>query len=214
MADRDSPSFQETDHEKERTAMLQSSIRKRVITAVLSSIAYLLMMLEIPYPGSVFLKFDFSDLPALAALILFGPGSALTVEALKNVLHYLIQGSGTGVPIGEAANFVSAAVLILPLWLIYKRNQTLKGLLLGLGAGTAAMALIMSIFNYYVILPAYTFFLGMEQMNTEQIYQFIVLGILPFNLIKGILISVIFTMVYIRMKAWFEQKSVQAGRSI
>ncbi|MGD6815718.1 ECF transporter S component [Metabacillus sp. 84] len=194
--------------------MLQSSIRKRVITAVLSSIAYLLMMLEIPYPGSVFLKFDFSDLPALAALILFGPGSALTVEALKNVLHYLIQGSGTGVPIGEAANFVSAAVLILPLWLIYKRNQTLKGLLLGLGAGTAAMALIMSIFNYYVILPAYTFFLGMEQMNTEQIYQFIVLGILPFNLIKGILISVIFTMVYIRMKAWFEQKSVQAGRSI
>ncbi|MBS2969449.1 ECF transporter S component [Metabacillus sp. KIGAM252] len=191
--------------------MVQSSIRKRVITAVLSSIAYLLMMLEIPYPGSVFLKFDFSDLPALAALILFGPGSALTVEALKNILHYFIQGSGTGVPIGEAANFVSAALLILPVWFFYKRNQAVKGLLIGLGAGTIAMTVLMAVFNYYVILPAYTYFLGAQQMNAEQIYQFIILGILPFNLIKGILISVIFTMVYVRMKAWFEQKSVQTG---
>ena len=46
--------------------MVQNKLRKRVITAVLSSIAFLLMMLEIPYPGSAFLKIDFSDLPALA----------------------------------------------------------------------------------------------------------------------------------------------------
>ena len=60
------------------------------------------------------------------------------------------------------------------------------------------MAVLMSVFNYYVALPVYTYLMGMPQMNAEQIYKFIIIGILPFNLIKGILVSAIFTMVYIR----------------
>ncbi|AZB44881.1 ECF transporter S component [Bacillus sp. FJAT-42376] len=191
--------------------MVQSKLRKRVVTAVLSSIAYLLMMLEIPYPGSAFLKIDFSDVPALAAMILFGPGSALLVEALKNVLHYFLQGSGTGIPIDQASNFIAGACLILPAWFVYKKNQTVKGLIMGASAGILSMAVLMSVFNYYVALPVYTYFMGMPQMNAEQIYKFIIIGILPFNLIKGILVSAIFTMVYIRMKSWFDQKSIQTG---
>ena len=41
---------------------------------MLSSIAYLLMMLDFPFPGlPPFLKIDFSDVPALIAAIIFGP---------------------------------------------------------------------------------------------------------------------------------------------
>ncbi|MTH52212.1 ECF transporter S component [Bacillus mangrovi] len=191
--------------------MIQNKLTRTVTTAVLSSMAFLLMLLEIPYPGSAFLKIDFSDIPALAALILFGPGAALTVEALKNVLHYFLQGSGTGVPIDQLSNFIAAALLILPAWFIYKRTQTVKGLMAGLAAGTLSMAVLMSVFNYFVALPVYTYLMGMPKMNAAEIYQFIVIGILPFNLIKGFLISAVFTMVYIRMKAWFDQKSVQTS---
>ena len=58
-----------------------------------SSIAYLLMMLDFPFPGlPPFLKIDFSDVPALIAAIIFGPVAGIIVEAIKNILHYGIQG--------------------------------------------------------------------------------------------------------------------------
>ena len=79
--------------EKEREKDEQkNSVVQMVSVAMLSSIAYLLMMLDFPFPGlPPFLKIDFSDVPALIAAIIFSPIAGVIVEAIKNILHYGIQ---------------------------------------------------------------------------------------------------------------------------
>ncbi|HHY74746.1 MAG TPA: ECF transporter S component [Bacillus bacterium] len=188
-------------------------IRQTVTVAVLSSIAYLLMMLNFPLPGlPPFLKIDFSEVPALLATIVFGPVAGITVEAIKNILHYIIQGAMTGVPIDQAANFVAGLLFILPASFLYKRIHSTKGLTIGLLIGTITMTIMMSILNYFLILPAYTFFLNAPAMSSAEAKGLIVVGIMPFNLIKGIVITLLFTVLFAKLKPWLRtyEKSIAA----
>jgi riboflavin transporter len=184
-----------------------SNVKKMVVIGMLSSIAYLLMMLNFPLPAlPPFLTMDFSEIPALLAAIIFGPIAGIAVEAVKNLLHYFIQGSGTGVPIGQLANFVAGVLFILPASYLFKKLRTAKGLTYGLVLGTTVMTLMMSVLNYYVILPAYTFFLNAPALTSEEARQLIVTGILPFNVIKGMIITVIFTILFTKMKPWIQRQ--------
>lgn len=195
--------------EKERSNMQKSKVRKHVTVGMLSSIAYLLMMLDFPFPGlPTFLQIDFSDIPALIAAIVFGPSAGLMVEALKNILHYLIQGNATGVPVGELSNFIAGSLFILPSAYMFRRYKSLKGLFIGLGIGTLVMTIIMSILNYYVIMPAYTLFLNMPAMTAEATKQLVVLSIIPFNLIKGLIVTLLLVAIMSKMKTWLSNQII------
>ncbi len=190
---------------RDKNKMNKSSqkIRQTVTVSVLSTIAYLLMMLNFPLPGlPPFLKIDFSEVPALLAAIVFGPVAGITVEAIKNILHYIIEGAMTGVPVDQAANFIAGLLFILPVSFLYKKIRSTKGLTIGLIIGTITMTVMMSILNYFVILPAYTFFLNMPAMSSTEAKGLIVAGILPFNLIKGIVVTLLFTVLFSRLKPW------------
>ncbi|MRX71037.1 ECF transporter S component [Bacillus lacus] len=189
--------------------MKQSKLRKNIAVGMLSSIAYILMMLDFPFPGlPPFLKIDFSDVPAIIAALVFGPIAGITVEAVKNVLHYLIQGSATGVPVGQMANFIAGSLFILPAALIFRKLQSAKGLLAGLALGTLLMTVVMSILNYYVILPAYTLFLNMPAMSAVETRQTIVAGILPFNFVKGIIIASVFMILFSKLQPWLKNQMI------
>lgn len=180
-------------------------IRQTVTVAVLSTIAYLLMMLNFPLPGlPPFLKIDFSEVPALLAAIVFGPIAGITVEAIKNILHYLIQGAMAGVPVDQAANFIAGLLFILPATYLYKKIRSPKGLTVGLFVGTVSMTLLMSILNYFLILPAYTFFLDAPAMSSAETKGLIVAGILPFNLIKGFVVTLLFIVLFAKLKPWLK----------
>ncbi|NLY79089.1 MAG: ECF transporter S component [Lysinibacillus sp.] len=182
-------------------------LRSFVTIAMLSSISFILMFLNFPLPYfPVFLEIDFSDVPALIAAIIMGPVAGILVELIKNILNWLFMGAPTGVPVGHMANFATGLLFILPVYYIYKRMSNLKGLRLGLVAGTFSMAIGMSILNYVAFLPMYTYFLG---MGTFDMKEMIVLGILPFNIIKGILIMVLVLMLFRTMKKWIEDQRAQ-----
>lgn len=182
-------------------------LRSFVTIAMLSSISFILMFLNFPLPYfPVFLEIDFSDVPALIAAIIMGPVAGILVELIKNILNWLFMGAPTGVPVGHMANFATGLLFILPVYYIYKRMSNLKGLSLGLVAGTFSMAIGMSILNYVAFLPMYTYFLG---MGTFDMKEMIVLGILPFNIIKGILIMVLVLMLFRTMKKWIEDQRAQ-----
>ncbi|WP_044747996.1 ECF transporter S component [Bacillus alveayuensis] len=184
-----------------------NNVKKMVVVGMLSGIAYLLMMLNFPLPAlPPFLLIDFSEIPALLAAILFGPITGIAVEGIKNMLHYFIQGSGTGVPVGQLANFTAGVLFILPASYLFRKFGTAKGLTYGLVLGTIVMTLMMSILNYYIILPAYTFFLNAPALSGEQARQLIVTGILPFNVIKGSMITVIFIILFTKMKPWIQRQ--------
>lgn len=191
--------------------MKNRNVTKMVTVAMLGSIAYLLMMLDFPFPGfPVFLRIDFSDVPALVAAIMFGPVAMMIVEATKNVLYYGIQGSLTGVPVGEIANFIAGCIFILPAAYLYRKYRSVKGLTTGLVIGTVIMTVSMSVLNYYLILPAYTWFLNSPAMSGAVMKQLIITSIMPFNIIKGVFIAVVAVLLISRLQVWMSLKMKSA----
>lgn len=191
--------------------MKSFNARTLVLIGMLSSISYVLMLLNFPLPPfPQFLMVDFSDVPALIGALILGPVAGILIELLKNVLDYFLTGSATGVPVGHVANFVAGVLFILPTYFIYEKVKSSKGMTVGLIVGTISMAVLMSVLNYFIILPAYTFFLNTPAMSGEETKQMIVTAILPFNFVKGILISVIFMLLFARMGTWMNKQKVQS----
>lgn len=182
-------------------------LRSFVTIAMLSSVSFVLMLFNFPLPWfPVFLQIDFSDVPALIAAITMGPVAGILVELMKNVLDWIFSGTPTGVPVGHMANFMTGVLFILPAYFLYKKFATVTGLTVGLVAGTISMAVGMSVLNYFAFLPMYSYFLGWGSFD---MYETIVLGILPFNLIKGIMLMVIAILLFRTMKVWIENQRAQ-----
>jgi len=190
--------------------MQKGKIKQMVAVSMLSTIAYVLMMFDFPFPGlPPFLQIDFSEVPALLAAIIFGPAAGVMVEAIKNVLHYGITGSFTGVPVGQLANFVAGILFILPVSYLFRKKHTVKRLSIGLVFGTVLMTFMMGLLNYVIILPAYTWFLGADPMSSQMMIDLILKGIAPFNLIKGTIITLLFIALYNRMQPWVMKQITQ-----
>ena len=190
--------------------MKKYSVSKLVGIAMLSSVAYVLMLLNFPIPPfPSFLMIDFSDVPALIAAIIFGPLAGVLVEFLKNLLDWFLLGSPTGVPVGHASNFVAGILFVLPTAWFYNKMKSKKGLTFGLIVGTVTMAIAMSVLNYFVFLPAYTLFLGAEAMTTEAMKTMVVQFILPFNILKGAIITIIFMLVFRSLGTWISKQQLK-----
>ncbi|MCZ8535751.1 ECF transporter S component [Paenisporosarcina quisquiliarum] len=190
--------------------MKNNKLRVMIAVAMLSSISFVLMLFNFPLPAlPPFLKVDFSDVPALIAAITMGPVAGILVALFKNVLYWFFSGSPTGVPVGEMANFATSILFMLPVYAIYRKVSNTKGLAIGLLVGILAMAIGMSVLNYAVFLPMYTYFLNMPALTGSALRDTIVLGILPFNLIKGLLLSAIIIVLFKTMKSWLDKQRAQ-----
>ncbi|WAA13917.1 ECF transporter S component [Fervidibacillus halotolerans] len=177
---------------------MKRSIKAYVTLGMLSGIAYVLMLLNFPLPFfPSFLKVDFSDIPALIAAMIMGPSAGVAVEMLKNVLDIITTGSQTGVPVGHIANFITGTLFILPTYFLYNRVKTKKGLAFALLTATLITTFAMSVLNYFVFLPMYEYFMGFYLPK-----EIVVMAILPFNLLKGLIISVAFMILFVKMNHW------------
>ena len=185
-----------------------SKIQKMVKIGILGAIGYILMILNFPFPGfPAFLQIDFSDVPALIAALVMGPMAGIMVELLKNILDFMMTGSDTGIPVGHFANFIGGVSFILPVYYLYKKTGTKKGMILGLIGGTIILAGFMSVMNYYVLLPLYSKLLNWN-MSGPEIRTYITAAIIPFNLIKGSIIAVVFLLLFDKLKGWLAKESV------
>ncbi|QVY63794.1 ECF transporter S component [Cytobacillus gottheilii] len=190
------------------------NVKAYVAIGMLSSIAYVLMLLNFPLPPFPnFLMIDFSDIPALIAALIFGPLAGILVELFKNILDYFMTGSATGVPVGHISNFLAGILFVLPVYYIFNRLKSKKGMTIGLISGSIIMAIMMSVLNYIVILPAYTFFLNFPAMSAPEMRTMVVTGILPFNIIKGLLIAAVFMLIYSKMSVWITKQSQNTLKS-
>ncbi|HLQ71819.1 MAG TPA: ECF transporter S component [Bacillota bacterium] len=183
-----------------------SNLVKLIVLALLGTISFVLMFLSFPLPFlPPYLKIDFSDIPALMAGLIFSPFAGIVVVGVKNILYLII---GTGEPVGVTANFLAGVMFIFPVAYLYHRYKSVKSIISGLITGTLVMAISMSILNYLVILPIYAWFMGMDEMRTEGAMRIAVLaGILPFNIIKGVIVGMFFVPFYNKMRKWIDQKS-------
>ena len=178
--------------------------------AVLSAIASLLMLLELPlWFAPPFYELDFSELPILLGGFALGPAAAVLMELIKNLLNLLMNGTDTAF-VGEFANFVTGCALVLPATLIYKYKKTLKGAILGLVVGAVSLMTVGSLMNYFVLIPAFSSFYGMPidaivAMGTKvngaivDLKTLIVFAVVPFNLLKAAACSVLSLLMYKRL---------------
>lgn len=177
-----------------------------VKTAMLSVIAFVLMMLESQIPFfPEFLKIDLSDLPALIAGLAMGPLAGVAVEAVKNILHLLMTTTGG---VGELANFMIGSSLVIPSAWIYQQRKSKLTAITGLAVGVAAMTVVGALANYYILLPFYSTFFpidaiialsGKANPAIKDMGSLILYGIVPFNLFKGLVLSILTLAVYKRI---------------
>ena len=169
------------------------------------------MFLEFPIPflGPFFLKFDFSEIPVLIGAFALGPLAGMAIEALKVVLNLLLEGSWS-FGIGELANFLIGVAFVFPASLIYSLRKTKKNALLGLAVGVVTMATAGALLNLFLLLPVFAAAYGTTAeaiiLSYSEAIPYIVdlptgilLGIVPFNLFKGIVISILVMLLYKRV---------------
>lgn len=180
---------------------MSSRVRFITVTAMLSAISFVLMYFEFPIPiMPAFIKFDFSDLPALIGTFAYGPLCGLIVCLIKNLLHLMDSNS---MLVGELSNFILGAAFVIPAGLIYKFKKTKKSALIGGITGAVFMGVFCVFSNYFIVYPVYyqvampeEAILGMYQAilpSMKSILQSLIVFNLPFTVVKG-LISVAITM--------------------
>ena len=181
-----------------------SHIRYITVTAIMAAVAAVLQLLEFPLPMLIppFIKFDFSELPALISAFALGPVSGVTVCLIKNVVKLLTSQSGG---IGELANFLIGACFVGVAGVIYKHNRTRKGALIACLAGSAAMAVLSLPINYYITYPFYSKFMPIDQIvqmyqeinpNVNGLVGCLIIFNIPFTFLKGAADSIITFAVY------------------
>lgn len=186
--------------------MKDQKLNRLVKISMLSVIAFILMFIEVATPFfPPFLKFDISDLPALIGAFALGPVAGVAIELLKNILHGIFVGGSAFV--GELANFLVGAVMVYVSGYIYNKRKSRGTAVTSLIAGTLTMTAAASVLNYFVFLPLYETVLHFpinaivemgNKINSSitDLNSFVVWAIAPFNLIKGMLVSVLTMLVY------------------
>ena len=174
---------------------------------MLGAIAVVLMLFEIPLPfAPSFYEIDFSEVPVLIGCFTMGPMAGVLIELIKIILNLCINGSVTA-GVGELANFVIGCALVLPAAFIYKRKKTKKAAIIGLVTGTLFMTISGCFINAYVMLPTYAKAFGMPiealvemgsavNASITDLFTFVMFAVVPFNLLKGVLVSIIVLLIY------------------
>ena len=154
------------------------STRELVTIGLFSALAYVLMLLESPgYLG--FLRIEFSDVPAILGGLGYGPAAGVFIELIKNLIKVL---STKTIGAGELSNF-----------------------LVGYVVSVISMCIAGMLVNYFITVPIYSnMFGGMEALigfvggmtpgflpTIDSMWKLIVIGITPFNVVKGTMMAVV-----------------------
>lgn len=162
------------------------STRQLVTMALMTAIAVLLSFIEFPLlPGVTWLKFDASNMPAMVAGFAYGPGGGVAVGIVTAILHGLLMADFSG----ALMNIIVVIFYILPAALIYKYKHTFAGAIIALIVGTL-LAVVGAIIGNLLITPSW---LGVP---LDAVIAMIVPILIPFNLIKGALNSVLTLIIY------------------
>ncbi|MBR5259032.1 MAG: ECF transporter S component [Eggerthellaceae bacterium] len=160
--------------------------RELVTMALMCAIGVLLSFIEFPLlPGVTWLKFDASLVPAMVCGFAYGPAGGLAVGAIGAIIHGILFADLTGC----LMNMLVVIGFILPAALVYKRTRTYKAAVLGLILGIIG-AVIMAVAGNLLLTPAW---LGVP---LQAVIDMVIPILIPFNLLKAILNSVLTLAIY------------------
>lgn len=180
--------------------------RRITYTALFSSMAAMLMLLEFPlFFAPFFYKLDLSEIPVMICAFFMGPVYGVIAEFIKVVLHTVIKGTNSAF-VGDFANFIVGCAFVLPASIVYHYKPSRKSALTGLIAGTLCMTVFGSAFNAFYLIPKFAeLFMPMEQIiaigtavnrHITSVGSLVMWAVVPFNIVKGVIVSLITFFIY------------------
>ena len=176
------------------------------IFGALSAVLYFIPGIPIIPP---IYKLDFSTIPVLTAALLSGPVDAVIALLIKD-LTGLLHSSSMGV--GELADFICSGVLTLTAYFICGKIKlcSAKKSVLALLSGIIAMTIAGAFVNYYIMIPFYVDVFNMPLDSivgmigkvipaVTDLNKLIMYATCPFNLLKGIVISILAYLISLRI---------------
>jgi len=185
--------------------MHASKVRTMVGVAMLGAISFIVMFFEFPiilaFP---FLKVDFSDVIVLLGTFIYGPLGGIGVAVIRSVLHFIMTGASLPSLVGDFAGVLASIFYLLPFYYLFKRQKSVvKGQIFAGVVSSISMTIVTVLANWLFILPLYIRLMGLNLgMST---LQYVLIGLVPFNLIKGGLVTVVFGILYLRILPWLKQ---------
>jgi riboflavin transporter FmnP len=163
------------------------STKRIAITALFCAVAALCtLFIEFPIlPGVTFLKYDPSAVVALIAGFAFGPATGAIVSTVSYLPHFATESGLYGVIMA----IIATLSLVLPASLIYQRDTSMRGALVGMGVG-AVVCLVCCILANIVVTPIY---MGAPR---EAVIAMIVPTLIPFNALKIAINCAVTALVY------------------
>ncbi len=190
----------------------RNQLKVLTVTAMFAAVATVLMYLEVPLPlMPPFLKLDPSMIPILIGSFILGPASAIAMAAVKALVHVLSTQTGG---VGELADFLMTSSFAFTAAVVYRRNHTKRGAVLGCVAGTVALILVAVLANRFLIIPFYSKIMPLEAIfgacsavnpRITGMTEYLLYGVVPFNFIKGAVISLLTFPVYKRLSVQIQK---------
>lgn len=171
-----------------------AKVVKTVELAMLAALSVVLMLLvRFPLiPSAAFLEYDMGDVPVLIATFLFGPLAGTAVLVVESLIQALTVSAQSGW-VGFVMHVCSSGVFLIAAGLIYKKFPSIKGLLAALTVGSILMTLVMIPLNLIFTVH----FLGSPR---EVVMDMLVPAIIPFNLFKAVLNSVVAGILFVPLQ--------------
>ena len=193
----------------------KNHIRYIAVTGILSAAAFALQLIEIPLPMLIpsFIKFDFSDLPALIGAFSLGPLSGILIQFIKNLIHSAISTTSF---VGELSNFLLGSVFVGTAGLIYKFRKTKSGAAAASLIGALLMAGAALPLNYFIVYPFYYNFMPEQTIlaayqsilpGMKSIFQSLICFNVPFTFGMGIADALVTFLIYKRISPLLKGKA-------
>jgi riboflavin transporter FmnP len=185
---------------------MANDTKKIVTLGIMSALGAILMIIEIPYPLVPFLMIDLSDVVVLVIFAFYGWKEAATVGLLKAIIHALTKGAVGPMFIGQITAFIASMSYVLGMYI--SANKLNLNRLLSAVVAVVVVTTILTTANYLFITPIWfgeTTFLdirdwvnpGTFELDVEGGYLLTILIVyVPFNLLKGAVITSVYFMVY------------------
>ena len=185
----------------------QSPARRTAYIGIFAAIAAVLVYFEFPLPFAPgFYELDFSFVPELICAFALGPVAGVVCALVKELLKLLLRGTTTAF-VGDLSNFVMGCSFILPASVIYFAKKSRRSAVIGMAVGTVVLTVFGSVFNAFYLLPAFSALYGMPLeaivgMGTKvnaaitDVSTLVLFAVVPFNLLKGVLVSLITFLLY------------------
>ena len=167
-----------------------------------------------------FLKVDLSGAVVLIGAFIFGIAPAITMIGIKDIIHLTQTQTGGS---GEVADFLMLSTLVVIAVLLYRGHKSRKMAVLGCAAGSVAMACVGMLTNYFLIIPFYSQVMPLQAIfdacNAINPYVtgmqgYLLLGVLPFNLIKGAILTAITMLAYKKLSVFIKSNSIIGNSAV